>query len=103
MLDFAAELALTHHERWDGNGYPHGLGGEEIPVGGRILAVCDVFEALTSDRVYRPAVPLADALAIMRAGRGTQFDPAVLDTFLGSLPAVLRLRETALDDPVVAA
>lgn len=103
VLDFAAELALTHHERWDGNGYPHGLAGEEIPVGGRILAVCDVFDALTSDRVYRPAVPLSDVLAIMRAGRGTQFDPAVLDTFLASLPAVLRLRETALDDPVDAA
>jgi len=82
LLDLAATIALTHHERFDGTGYPQGLHGEEIPLEGRIAAIADVFDALTSDRVYRPAFPLEQALAMMRAGSGTQFDPVVLDAFL---------------------
>ncbi len=82
LLDLAASIALTHHERFDGTGYPHGLHGVEIPLEGRIAAVADVFDALTSDRVYQPAFPIEQALAMMRDGSGTQFDPAVLDAFL---------------------
>lgn len=86
LLDLAATVAWTHHERFDGHGYPRGLAGEDIPVAGRIAAVADVFDALTHDRVYRPAVPVEEALAILREGRGTQFDPAVLDAFMDILP-----------------
>ncbi len=95
LLDFAAELALTHHEHWDGTGYPNGLAGEEIPLGGRILAICDVFDALSSDRVYRAALPLDEVLELMREGRGTHFDPALLDVFLGALPALIEVRESS--------
>ncbi len=82
LLELAATIALSHHERWDGNGYPRGLRGEEIPLEGRIAAVADVYDALTSDRPYRPAMPLEAVLDIMRQGRGTHFDPAVIDAFL---------------------
>jgi putative two-component system response regulator len=92
LLDFAATLALTHHEHFDGSGYPRGLAGEEIPIEGRIAAVADVFDALTSDRVYRPAFPVHDAVSLLRKRRGTHFDPQVVDVFLGSLDEVLELR-----------
>ena len=82
LMMLAATIALTHHERHDGSGYPRGLRGELIPLEGRIVAICDVFDALTSDRVYRPALALDAALEIMRGGRGTQFDPALLDLLL---------------------
>jgi len=82
LLDLAASIALTHHERWDGTGYPRGLRGQEIPLEGRIVAVADVYDALTSDRVYRNAFSSEAALEVMRAGRGSQFDPEVLDAFL---------------------
>jgi len=82
LLDLAASIALTHHERWDGAGYPRGLRGQEIPLEGRIVAVADVYDALTSDRVYRAAFSPGAALEVMRAGRGSQFDPEVLDAFL---------------------
>lgn len=82
ILDLAATIAWTHHERFDGSGYPRGIAGEEIPIEGRIVAIVDVFDALTSDRVYRPAFPLEQALAMMAADRGTHFDPRLLDVFL---------------------
>jgi diguanylate cyclase (GGDEF)-like protein len=82
LLDLAASIALTHHERWDGTGYPRGLRGQEIPLEGRIVAVADVYDALTSDRVYRAAFSPEAAFEVMRAGRGSQFDPEVLDAFL---------------------
>jgi PAS domain S-box-containing protein len=82
LLDLAATIAWTHHERWDGHGYPRGLEQEEIPLAGRIAAVADVFDALTSHRIYRPAMSYPEAVAIMRSGRGSQFDPRVLDVFL---------------------
>lgn len=90
LLDLAAEVALTHHERFDGRGYPRGEQRDEIPVEGRIAAVADVFDALTSDRVYRPAFELEEALEIMAAGRGTQFDPELLDLFLSSADELTR-------------
>jgi HD-GYP domain-containing protein (c-di-GMP phosphodiesterase class II) len=83
VLELGATIAWTHHEKWDGSGYPRGLSGEAIPVEGRIVAIVDVFDALTSDRVYRRALPLAEALEIVRRGRGTHFDPEILDAFLG--------------------
>ena len=79
VLDLAATIALVHHERWDGNGYPGGLAGDAIPLEGRIAAVADVFDALTTERVYRRALPVEGALALMREERGGQFDPLVLD------------------------
>jgi putative two-component system response regulator len=82
VLAMAATIALTHHERWDGTGYPLGLAKEDIPLEGRIVAVADVFDALSSRRPYKPAFPLAKCLAILEENRGKQFDPIVLDAFL---------------------
>ena len=79
MLELAATIALVHHERWDGNGYPYGIAEEAIPLEGRIASVADVFDALTTDRVYRQALPVEEALATMREQRGGQFDPLVFD------------------------
>jgi diguanylate cyclase (GGDEF)-like protein len=93
LLDVAAMIALTHHERIDGTGYPRGLAGEEIPLEGRIASVADVFDAITSNRVYRPALPLEEAIEVMREGRGTQFDPLVLDLFLEALGDVRAIAE----------
>ncbi|HEY5160928.1 MAG TPA: HD domain-containing phosphohydrolase, partial [Gaiellaceae bacterium] len=93
LLRMGALLALTHHERWDGSGYPHGLPGEEIPIEGRIAAIADVFDALTSDRIYRPAYDVRQALEIMAAQRGHDFDPQVFDAFLDVLDEILAVRE----------
>jgi putative two-component system response regulator len=95
LLDLAAEMALTHHERIDGTGYPAGAVGAEIPVEGRICAIADVFDALTSDRVYRQAFQPDEARAMMLEGRGTQFDPELLDLFFGSFEDVLAIRRAA--------
>jgi putative two-component system response regulator len=85
LLELAAMIAWTHHERVDGTGYPRGLAGSEIPLEGRIVAVVDVYDALTSDRPYRPALTHDNALALMRTGKGTQFDAIVLDAFTSAL------------------
>jgi PAS domain S-box-containing protein len=85
LLQLAATIAHTHHERYDGSGYPRQLAGDAIPIEGRIAAVADVFDALISERVYRPALSRDAALALMRSERGTHFDPDVLDAFLRSL------------------
>ena len=82
ILDMAATIALSHQEKWDGSGYPRGLVGEEIPIEGRIVAVADVFDALTSDRVYRKAFTVEEAVKMMREERGHHFDPMVLDAFM---------------------
>ncbi len=81
LLDVAASIALTHHERWDGTGYPLGLAGEDIPIEGRITSVADVFDALSAKRHYKPAFPIQKCIAILDEGRGSRFDPAVLDAF----------------------
>lgn len=93
LLDLAAEIALTHHERVDGKGYPARLHGEQIPLAGRIVAIGDVFDALTSDRPYKARLPLERALEIMREGRGTHFDPVLLDCFIEHLDEVLELSQ----------
>jgi len=82
IMRVAARIALQHHERWDGSGYPRGLRGEEISLEGRITAIVDVFDALTSRRVYREARPADEVFGTMREGRGSQFDPDLLDVFL---------------------
>ncbi len=95
-------IVLTHHERWDGLGYPMGLKGEDIPIGGRIMAISDVFDALTSNRPYRPAMSLDGAIAVLRDGSGKQFDPRLVELFSQILPEVsarvaeMEAREAAL-------
>jgi len=83
LLILAKNIALSHHEKWDGRGYPQGLRGEEIPLAARIVAIADVYDALMCDRVYRKALPKEKALAIMMEGRGVHFDPTVFDCFMG--------------------
>jgi putative two-component system response regulator len=92
LLRMGSVIALTHHERWDGSGYPDGLAGERIPLEGRITAVADVFDAMTSRRVYKPAYPMEETLDIMRKERGSHFDSKVLDLFLESVDEVNGIR-----------
>jgi putative two-component system response regulator len=82
LLDMATTIALTHHEKWDGSGYPLGLAGEDIPLEGRITAVADVFDALSSKRPYKPPFPCDKCFAIMQEESGKHFDPAVLAAFI---------------------
>jgi len=81
FIKLASSIALSHHEKWDGSGYPQGTKSTDIPIAGRIVALADVFDALTSDRVYRPAMPMEKALSIIREGRGSHFDPELVDAF----------------------
>lgn len=97
LLTLAASIALHHHERIDGNGYPNRLAGTGIPIEGRIAAIADVFDALTTDRIYRKAFPVATAISMLREGRGTQFDAELLDVFFDLLPEVLSERERLQD------
>ena len=78
-------IARTHHERWDGMGYPAGLAGDEIPLAGRICAVCDVYDALVSARPYKDAWPVTDALEEIRLQSGRHFDPRLVELFLGMM------------------
>ena len=84
VLQLAAEIALTHHEWFDGCGYPRGLRGTDIPLAGRIAAIADVFDALTSERPYRAPLTAEAAIEVMVRERGSHFDPELLDLFLGS-------------------
>jgi putative nucleotidyltransferase with HDIG domain len=81
FLEEAAKVVRSHHERWDGTGYPDGLRGEEIPIVARVFAVADVFDALTTDRPYRPALSLPEARRMIMLGSGSQFDPSVTEAF----------------------
>jgi PAS domain S-box-containing protein len=93
LLDMAAAIALTHQEWFDGSGYPRGIAGEEIPLEGRIVAVADVFDALLSDRVYRPGLTREEAISIIREERGTHFDPLVADALLDNPAEAFARRE----------
>ncbi len=86
-LQLAGVIAESHHERWDGDGYPLGLIGSDIPLVGRVVAVADVFDALTHERPYKPAWPVEQAVALIRSAAGTQFDPRVVEAFLDLLAA----------------
>jgi putative two-component system response regulator len=104
LVELAATIALTHHERVDGKGYPNGLHDGDIPLEGRVAAVCDVFDALTSSRPYRVrAFSFDEAIAIMRAQSDGAFDGEMLDAFLGSLDEVKRIRSTYADKNVLSA
>ena len=94
-LNMAAEMAAYHHEWWNGKGYPYGKSGEEIPLCARIMAVADVFDALTSKRCYKNAMPLEKAYAIIREESGSHFDPAVVDAFFAASKDIEKMRETA--------
>jgi putative two-component system response regulator len=85
LLRLGGLIALTHHERWDGTGYPHRVAGPDIPIEGRIVAVADVFDALTSERPYKPAFSVDHAVSLMTEERGRHFDPELLDLFVASL------------------
>lgn len=98
VLTLSATIALTHHERWDGAGYPHRLRGEKIPLEGRITSLADVFDALTSNRVYRSAFSVDEAVAMMSKERGRQFDPQLFDVFLGAIDDFSRIREELPDE-----
>lgn len=97
LLKLAALIAWTHHEKFDGTGYPRHLAGETIPLEGRIAAIADTFDALTTKRVYKPAFSLEQTLDIMREGRGKHFDPSLLDTFLGAVDEVLVIKSQFSD------
>jgi putative two-component system response regulator len=99
LLEMAHQIALTHHEKWDGTGYPKGLAGEDIPMVGRICAIADVFDALTAERPYKKAWPIDKAITFMRDNAGKHFDPNLIDHFLNVLPQVFEIQEHFLDQP----
>ena len=99
VIRMAARIALTHHEWYDGTGYPIGLAGDDIPVEGRITAVADVFDALSSSRPYKDAYPREKCLSIMLEESGTHFDPTVLDAFLRRSEDIVRIQLDTVDSP----
>ena len=100
LIALGAEIALTHHEKFDGTGYPHRLAGEAIPLVGRIVAVADVFDALTSERPYKAAWPVGKARALLEENRGSHFDPPCVDAFLDAWEQALVICEKVADVPV---
>ena len=95
--EVALNIAYTHHEKWDGSGYPRNLSGENIPIEGRIVALVDVFDALRSARCYKPEFSELRSLEIIREGRGTHFDPKLLDVFVEQMPAIREIRDRTPD------
>ena len=87
ILQLAQEIAITHHERWDGRGYPNRISGEDIPLSGRIVSVVDVFDALTHERSYKKAWPVEEALAEIQRNSGSQFDPRIVEALISLFPA----------------
>jgi response regulator RpfG family c-di-GMP phosphodiesterase len=98
LVAAAEQIARSHHEWWDGTGYPDGLSGESVPRTARVVAVADVYDALTHVRPYRPAFSEQEALEVMGKVRGKQFDPVVFDAFIGSLPVFRRIAEGITDE-----
>jgi len=92
LFQMASQIALSHHEKFDGSGYPSGLRGSDIPLSGRIVAVADYFDALTMDRCYRPALPMEKALSMLRANAGIHFDPTVVQAFFEAKHKILDIR-----------
>lgn len=101
LLSMAKLIALTHHEKWDGTGYHRGLKGEQIPLVGRITAVSDVFDALTSVRPYKKAWSVEEAVALLKREAGTSFDPELVEQFVAILPQIVAIREKYSDTPHV--
>jgi putative two-component system response regulator len=100
LLQVAAEIAHTHHEKFDGSGYPRGLAGQDIPLFGRIVAVADVFDALTSDRPYKKAWSVDEAVTLLKEGCGLHFDPACVAAFLAEFDQVLLIKDRFLDEEI---
>jgi len=98
LLRTAAEVAITHHEKWDGSGYPNGLKGDSIPLAGRIVAIADVFDALTSERPYKKAWTVEDAMDLIRTEAGRHFDPQLVPKFESLLPEVLKIKARYFDE-----
>lgn len=98
FLKMARDIAVTHHERYDGAGYPAGLAGDQIPLCGRIVALADVYDALTTKRVYKDAFPHTQARSLIISGSGTQFDPDVVDAFLAAESQFLAIKERFSDE-----
>lgn len=97
ILQIGSVIAQTHHEKFDGSGYPNGLKGEDIPISGRLAAVCDVFDALTSERVYKAPIPIPDALKILEEDSGSHFDPAIVEIFLKNVDQILKIKSRLSD------
>ena len=98
LMKMASSIAITHHEKWDGSGYPNGLKGEEIPIEGRITAIADVFDALTSERPYKKAWSVEKAVGLLKEEAGKHFDPTLVPIFLGILPEILQIGKQYADD-----
>jgi len=97
LLHMAHDIAMTHHEKWNGKGYPKGISGEDIPIEGRISAVCDVFDALTSERPYKKEWPVQDAIDEILAQKGVHFDPRLVDLFINCLDDILVVKKRFAD------
>ena len=98
LLQFAAQIALTHHEKFDGTGYPRGLKGDEIPLISRICTLSDIFDALTTERIYKPAWTVEQALAEIDSQNGTTLDPKIVEAFKIALPDILKIRQDYADN-----
>lgn len=99
LMDLAAEIAQNHHEKWDGSGYPCGLSGEDIPLSGRIVAVADVFDALTTERPYKKAWTVDETVDLLKEQSGKHFDPELVEMFLEILPDILEIRDHYAEKP----
>lgn len=97
LVSLSAEIALSHHEKWDGSGYPKGLVGEEIPLSGRIAAITDVFDALVSERPYKKAWTIDEAVGLIQEGSGKHFDPNVVDHFVKNLDEIIEVKDALKD------
>lgn len=100
LLKVAAEIAHSHHEKFDGTGYPRGLAGKDIPLFGRIVAVADVFDALTSERPYKKAWEIDSAKQMLREGAGTHFDPVCVEAFFAEWDSVMEIKNRFMDEPI---
>jgi len=100
LMNMAKEIAISHHEKWDGSGYPNGLTGKEIPLSGRIVAISDVFDALTSERPYKKAWPVEEAIAEIKRGANSHFDPDLVEVFLQVLPEILDVKARYAEEDV---
>ena len=98
LLETARIVALTHHEKWDGSGYPRGLKGKSIPLVGRIVAIADVFDALTSERPYKPAWSEVEAVEFLRRESGRHFEPRLVELFIQHLPEIRQIRDLYADE-----
>ena len=99
LMQMAKVIAISHHEKWDGSGYPHGLSGEDIPISGRIAALADVFDALTSVRPYKKAWTVEAAVDLIKENSGKHFDPTLVEAFLEELPNILAISERFAEEP----